>query len=54
MPPSRLGFGSRFIEGSVAAELQGTARLDFHATGLCCTMDIPIESAIAEIGVSVA
>jgi PAS domain S-box-containing protein len=40
--PERRGFGSRFIEGSVASELQGTARLDFAADGLCCSMEIPI------------
>lgn len=42
--PSKLGFGSRFIEGSVAAELQGKARLDFDAAGLRCTMEIPVDS----------
>jgi two-component sensor histidine kinase len=47
--PTRLGFGSRFIEGSVAAELQGTARLDFDAAGLRCTMEIPIESGMLEV-----
>ena len=31
--PTRRGFGSRFIEGSVAAELQGAARLHFDAAG---------------------
>ena len=46
--PARLGFGSRFIEGSVATELQGTARLDFEVAGLRCTMEIPLESAIVD------
>jgi len=50
-PPARRGFGSRFIEGSVATELQGTARLDFGSDGLCCTMEIPIESTMLEVGV---
>jgi two-component sensor histidine kinase len=40
--PENRGFGSRFIESSVASELRGTARLDFDAAGLCCTMRIPI------------
>jgi PAS domain S-box-containing protein len=39
--PTRQGFGSRFIEGSVAMELQGTARLHFDVAGLRCTMKVP-------------
>jgi PAS domain S-box-containing protein len=45
--PKRRGFGSRFIEGSVAAELQGAARLHFDAAGLRCTMGVPHEIAVA-------
>ncbi len=45
--PKRRGFGSRFIEGSVAAELQGAARLHFDASGLRCTMEVPHEAAVA-------
>ncbi len=48
--PTRQGFGSRFIEGSVAAELRGIARLHFDAEGLRCTIDVPLESAIAVPG----
>jgi two-component sensor histidine kinase len=47
--PARRGFGSRFIESSVASELRGTARLNFTETGLRCTMEFPIETAAAEI-----
>jgi PAS domain S-box-containing protein len=43
--PARRGFGSRFIEGSVAAELQGTAKLAFERPGLVCTMEIPFDAA---------
>jgi PAS domain S-box-containing protein len=43
--PTRQGFGSRFIEGSVASELQGTARLDYDPAGLVCTMEFPLEAA---------
>ena len=32
--PERQGFGTRFIEGSVASELQGKARLDYDPAGL--------------------
>ena len=38
------GFGSRFITSSVAAELQGAARLHFDASGLRCTMEVPHEA----------
>ena len=48
-PPTRVGFGSRFIESSVATELRGKARLDFEAAGLRCTMEIPFESAMPEL-----
>jgi hypothetical protein len=43
--PERRGFGSRFIEGSVAAELQGIARLAFEPAGLVCTMEIPFDAS---------
>jgi two-component sensor histidine kinase len=44
--PTRQGFGTRFIEGSVAAELQGTATLAFDPAGLRCIMQIPIDDAV--------
>ena len=53
-PPERRGFGSRFIEGSVAAELQGTARLDFDPAGVRCIMEIPLEAATAGLDISTA
>ena len=40
-------FGSRFIEGSVASELQGKARLDYDPAGVVCTMEIPLEEVQA-------
>jgi two-component sensor histidine kinase len=49
--PTRHGFGSRFIEGSVAAELQGSARLDYHPTGLVCTMKIPFDSGMLGVAI---
>ena len=52
--PTRLGFGSRFIEGSVAAELQGVARLEFDPAGLRCTMEIPIETTMLEFEIGSA
>jgi PAS domain S-box-containing protein len=43
--PKRHGFGTRFIEGSIAAELQGTARLDYDPAGFRCAMNIPLDAA---------
>jgi PAS domain S-box-containing protein len=40
--PSRRGFGSRFVVGSISSELQGSVRLDFEAAGLHCAMQIPL------------
>lgn len=48
-PPERQGFGTRFIEGSVASELQGQARLDFDPAGLTCTMEIPLDSVAPNV-----
>ena len=43
--PEQRGFGSKLIEGSIAAELGGTARLGFEAQGLRCEIVIPLETA---------
>lgn len=42
--PKRYGFGTRMIEGSVVAELHGTATLNYGPTGLRCTIDIPVDT----------
>ena len=47
--PKRQGFGTRFIEGSVASELRGKAKLDYAATGLTCAMEIPLESVVPDV-----
>ncbi|MCX7312719.1 MAG: PAS domain S-box protein [Alphaproteobacteria bacterium] len=52
--PARQGFGTRFIEGSVASELRGKARLDYAADGLMCTMDIPLDSVMPDADGSLA
>jgi two-component sensor histidine kinase len=44
--PQRRGFGSRFIEGSVKAELQGTVAVRFDPAGLSCTLEVPHEVAV--------
>ena len=43
-PPTRRGFGSRMIERALAAELQGTARIDYRPTGVVCSIDAPLET----------
>ena len=43
--PQQRGFGSKLIEGSVAAELGGKVRLRFEPEGLRCEMLIPLEKA---------
>lgn len=43
--PQTRGFGSKLIEGSVAAELGGNARLAFERGGVCCEIVIPLEAA---------
>jgi two-component system CheB/CheR fusion protein len=42
-PPSRTGFGSRLIQGIVAAEFDGKVELDFRPDGLVCTICAPAE-----------
>ena len=46
--PAQRGFGSKLIEGSVAAELGGTARLGFEPQGLHCEIVIPLETATVD------
>jgi two-component sensor histidine kinase len=46
-PPAHHGFGSRLIERSVAYELEGISRLDFHPAGLRCELRIPLTSITA-------
>ena len=43
--PQQRGFGSKLIEGSIAAELGGRARLAFVPTGLRCEIVIPLAAA---------
>jgi len=45
--PARRSFGSRLIEGSVAAELGGIAKLVYAPEGLRCEMLIPWAAAAA-------
>jgi two-component sensor histidine kinase len=43
--PAKPGFGSRFIQGSVTAELRGSVRMNFDPEGLHCTIDVPLDPA---------
>jgi two-component sensor histidine kinase len=42
-PPARRGFGSSLIEQSITRELGGTLAKNFDATGLVCTITVPLE-----------
>lgn len=44
-PPTRRGFGSRLIEGSVVRELGGTAELTYQEHGFCARLIVPLEVA---------
>ena len=46
-PPSHHGFGSTLIERSVAHELEGVSRMEFHPAGLRCELKIPLASITA-------
>jgi two-component sensor histidine kinase len=46
-PPSRRGFGSRVIEGTVADQLGGHAECRWEAEGLTCEMRVPLARALA-------
>jgi PAS domain S-box-containing protein len=46
--PEQHGFGFKLIEGSIAAELDGKARLAFEPRGLHCEIVIPMETATVD------
>lgn len=41
-PPSALGYGTRFIERAVSAELKGTYTAFYPAEGFTCAIEIPV------------
>jgi two-component sensor histidine kinase len=51
--PRQRSFGSKLIEGSIAAELGGTASLAFAPEGLHCEIVIPLEKASADFRATV-
>ncbi|HVZ51133.1 MAG TPA: PAS domain S-box protein [Pseudolabrys sp.] len=44
--PRQRGFGTRLIEGSIAAELGGQARLLFEPEGLRCEIVVPLDTKV--------
>ena len=46
--PKRRGFGSKLIEGSIAAEHGGSAKLAFDPAGLRCEILMPMEAATVD------
>lgn len=46
--PQNRGFGSKLIEGSIAAEHGGSARLNYDPAGLRCEIAIPLEAAVVD------
>jgi two-component sensor histidine kinase len=50
VPPKNRSFGSKLIEGSVAAEHGGSARMAFEPAGLRCEIVIPLEAATVDPG----
>ena len=43
-PPESRGFGSRLIERGLAAELSGSAEIDFHPDGVVCRIEALLEA----------
>jgi two-component sensor histidine kinase len=44
--PTRLGFGARLIERTLAGELGGSASLDYQVEGLRCTLKAPLKGPV--------
>jgi PAS domain S-box-containing protein len=47
--PTRRGFGSKFIEGSIAADHGGSVRLNFEPTGLRCEILMALDAISADV-----
>ena len=47
--PDQRGFGTKLIEGSIAAELGGKALLSFAPEGLRCEFVVPLESVVSDL-----
>jgi len=42
--PARRGFGSKLVQQALAMELEGVVEIDFHPTGVVCTIDSPLST----------
>ena len=42
-PPSRQGFGSRVLTGTLRRQLHGAVSMRWEATGLVCDIDLPLD-----------
>ncbi|TCZ61094.1 PAS domain-containing sensor histidine kinase [Roseicella aquatilis] len=49
-PPSRHGFGSRVLEGTVRRQLGGTVSRVWEQAGLVCTIEVPLDRHAAALG----
>ncbi|MGG5890559.1 PAS domain-containing protein [Falsiroseomonas sp. HC035] len=45
-PPSRRGFGTRVLEGTIKNQLGGTLQFHWNSSGLVCKMTVPLDCAI--------
>ena len=45
--PSRRGFGSRVLEGTIRDQLGGQVEMDWSGSGLVCGIDLPVGRAVA-------
>lgn len=48
VPPTRRGFGSKLIEGSIPADHGGSVRLVYDPSGLRCEIVMPLDAADSE------
>ncbi len=49
VPPTRRGFGSKLIEGSIASEHGGRVQLVYDPGGLRCSITMPLDAVAAPI-----
>ena len=49
--PTRRGFGSTLIERTLTYEMDAVVRQEFRASGLYCTIDIPLNDDIGQVRV---
>ena len=49
VPPTRRGFGSQLVERLVRHELGGALTMAFEATGLVCTIELPLAPPPADL-----